>query len=328
MRRIGATASASLLGAFGKRKNKGGSMENTQVYWLHTLSPTHVGTGRGVGYIDLPIHRDKVTNWPVIPGSAFKGVWADHYRATEERRRSDPKLRLAFGVASDQDNASNAGALIPTDARLVCLPVRSFQGTFAWCTSPLALETLRRDLRFAGMADLPPEPPRVSDGEVHRTKRTKLEDNGRIFLEDLDFTGKNCSASTVWADKLAHWVFPGDENKAWRDLFVERFAVVPDTVFGFLTETGTEVSARVRIDDDLKTVAQGDLWNEEALPAETILSGLVTCDRVYSQGAEGVTAGDLVKEFATKPMLLQIGGKASVGRGRVRCVFTPMQSGG
>src|SRR5579875_3801588 len=132
-------------------------MAKARIYWLHCLSPTHVGTGRGVGYIDLPIHRDKVTNWPVIPGSAFKGVWADHYGATEDRRGSDPKLRLAFGRASDREtNASNAGALIPTDARLVCLPIRSFQGTFAWCTSPLALQMLRRDLRLAGMVDLPP----------------------------------------------------------------------------------------------------------------------------------------------------------------------------
>jgi CRISPR-associated protein Cmr4 len=298
-------------------------MENACIYWLHTLSPTHVGTGRGVGYIDLPIHRDKVTNWPVIPGSAFKGVWADYYGATEDKRRSDPKLRLAFGRASDQDNASNAGALIPTDARLVCLPIRSFQGTFAWCTSPLALEMLRRDLRLAGMVDLPPEPPNVSDGEIHRSNRTKLEDNGRIFLEDLDFAGKECAATSTWAERLAQWVFPSDENKAWRDLFIERFAVVPNVVFDFLTETGTEVSARVRIDDDLKTVVGRALWNEEALPAETILSGLVACDRVYSREANGVTAGDLINEFATKPLLLQIGGKATVGRGRVRCVFTP-----
>jgi CRISPR-associated protein Cmr4 len=303
-------------------------MEKTQVYWLHTLSPTHVGSGRGVGYIDLPIHRDKVTDWPVIPASAFKGVWADHYGATEDRRRSDPKLRLAFGRASDQDNASNAGALIPTDARLVCLPIRSFQGTFAWCTSPLALEMLRRDLRLAVMANLPPEPPDVSDGEIHRTNRTKLEDNGRIFLEDLDFSGKECPATSTWAERLAQWVFPGDEYKAWRDLFIERFAVLPNVVFDFLTETGTEVSARVRIDDELKTVAQGALWNEEALPAETILSGLVACDRVHSREANGVTGADLINDFATKPLLLQIGGKATVGRGRVRCVFTPTQSGG
>ncbi len=48
-------------------------MPNTRIYWLHTLSPTHAGIGRGVGYIDLPIDRDGVTGWPIIRGSAFKG---------------------------------------------------------------------------------------------------------------------------------------------------------------------------------------------------------------------------------------------------------------
>jgi len=298
-------------------------MEITQIYWLHTLSPTHVGTGRGVGYIDLPIYRDKVTGWPLIPGSAFKGVWADHFRATEGARSSNPKLGLAFGRASDQaTNASNAGALVPTDARLVCLPIRSFHGTFAWCTSPLALQLLHRDLSLAGMPDLPPIPPLLDESMVHRTTTTRLEDGGRIFLEDLDFTGRECATTTVWAKRLADSVFPGDDNKTWRARFVERFAVVPDTVFDFLTETGTEVSARVRIDDDRKTVPRGALWNEESLPAETILAGLVCCDRVYARQPNAVTAADLIREFASDSLSLQIGGNATVGRGRVRCVFT------
>jgi CRISPR-associated protein Cmr4 len=303
-------------------------MVNTQVYWLHTLSPTHVGTGRGVGYIDLPIHRDKVTGWPLIPGSAFKGVWADHFRATEEKRRLDPKLALAFGRASDQQsNEPNAGALIPTDARLVCLPIRSFRATFAWCTSPLVLKMLHRDLTLAGVSNLPALPPDLAEEVVHRTTRSELEDRNRIFLEDLDFAGKECAIATEWAERLAGWVFPGKENETWRGLFVERFAVVPDAVFDFLTETGTEVSARVRIDDDLKTVKQGQLWNEESLPAETILAGLICCDRVYSRKANGLAAGDLVREFATSPLSLQIGGRATVGHGRIRCVFTDVTEG-
>jgi CRISPR-associated protein Cmr4 len=97
---------------------------------------------------------------------------------------------------------------------------------------------------------------------------------------------------------------------------------VPDSVFDFLTETGTEVSARVRIDDNLKTVQGSQLWNEEALPAETILAGVVCCDRIYSRESSNVTVGDLVREFATSTLSLQIGGKATIGRGRVRCVFT------
>src|ERR1700693_1585747 len=129
-------------------------MPNPRIYWLHALTPTHTGVGRGVGYIDLPIDRDAVTNWPLVRGSAFKGVWADYYGATEPKRKEKegdrfkyPELRAAFGVSSDAaDNAANSGSLIPTDARLVCLPVRSFRGTFAWCTSRLALQLLHRTL--------------------------------------------------------------------------------------------------------------------------------------------------------------------------------------
>lgn len=302
-------------------------VENTRVYWLHTLSPTHVGTGRGIGYIDLPIHRDKVTNWPLIPGSAFKGVWAAHFGATDEKRGENQKLRFAFGRASV--TASNAGALIPTDARLVCLPVRSFHATFAWCTSPLALKMLHRDLSLAGMTNLPELPPDLDESAVHRTTTAKIadKDSGCIFLEDLNFAGKECKIATAWADRLAKWVFPGDENKTWQDLFVERFAVVPDSVFDFLTETGTEVSARVKIDDNLKTVEKGQLWNEESLPAETIMAGLVCCDRIYSRETTEVTVSSLLTDFATSPLSLQIGAKATTGRGRVRCVFTPIQEG-
>lgn len=298
-------------------------MANTKIYWLHTLAPTHIGTGRGVGYIDLPIHRDKVTNWPVIPGSAFKGVWADRFRATEENRRSNRKLRLAFGVAADdRQNNSNAGALIPTDARLVCLPVRSFQGTFAWCTSPLALKMLHRDLTLAGMTDLPSPPEVLQEDVIHHANETLLKEGERIYLEDLDFQTQQCNAANDWATRIAGWVFP--EDTYWQAAFIKRFAVLPDAVFDFLTQTGTEVTARVRIDDDTKTVADKALWNEESLPAETILVGLVSCDRVYAKDADGITEEGLLQKFAANPLTLQIGGKATVGRGRVRCVFTPV----
>lgn len=299
-------------------------MSNTRVYWLHTLSPTHVGTGRGVGHIDLPLHRDKVTDWPTIPASAFKGVWADHFRATEQNRRATPRLRLAFGTASE--TSSNAGALIPTDARLLCLPVRSFWGTFAWCTSPLALQMLHRDLAFAGMSGLPPLPDALQEDRIHHAHETVVKDkDARVFLEDLEFRATLSKEANIWAERLAAWIFPGDG--LWQATFTKRFAVLPDAAFDFLTRAGTEVTTRVRIADELKTVVPGALWNEESLPAETILVGLVSCDRVFAVGTTGITAADLIAEFAAKALTLQIGGKATIGRGRVRCVFTAVDGG-
>ena len=29
----------------------------------------------------MPIQREKVTEWPIIPGSSIKGVQREHYRA-------------------------------------------------------------------------------------------------------------------------------------------------------------------------------------------------------------------------------------------------------
>jgi len=160
-------------------------MPNTRIYWLHALSPTHAGIGRGVGYIDLPIDRDGVTGWPIIRGSGFKGVWADYYteqllgpdKSKKDARKADTSegrlLKAAFGIAGD-DNNSNAGALIPTDAKLVCLPVRSFRGTFAWCTSSLALQMLRRTLDLSGVKELPQIPKDLADGLAHHSENTAL----------------------------------------------------------------------------------------------------------------------------------------------------------
>lgn len=304
----------------------------TRIYWLHALSPTHAGTGRGVGYIDLPIDRDGVTGWPVIRGSAFKGVWADYFRATEEaRNREDDQgriLKAAFGLAGDGNN-SNAGALIPTDARLVCLPVRSFRGTFAWCASPLCLQMFHRTLTLAKVKDLPPVPEGLDENKAHcppGPPRTLLKEGKHIYLEDLDFDTTECQTAGRWAEKIAGWVFPGDP--AWQEQFQRRFIVISDATFDFLCKTGTEVHTRVKIDDEMKTVASGHLWTEESLPAESILAGLVQCDRVFGRNGEDITPDGLLDQFAKNELPLQIGGKATVGRGQVRCVFTPVSGGG
>jgi CRISPR-associated protein Cmr4 len=318
-------------------------MPNTRIYLLHALSPTHAGIGRGVGYIDLPIDRDGITGWPIIRGSAFKGVWADYHGATDTARKKDTTegriLKAAFGIA-DGDN-SNSGALMPTDAQLVCLPVRSFRGTFAWCTSPLCLQILQRTLALAGLKELPDRVPAPKEQD-DRTKQPgeaccvgeTLLDAGWVYLEDLDFKAVSNDKSTgEWAEFIAKSVFLGDTP--WQEQFKKRFVVLPETAFDFLCETGTEVHTRVKIDDECKVVEHGKLWTEETLPAETILSGIVHCDRVFQKNGakdDSIKPDDLLKRFATsdpqQPLVLQIGGKATVGRGQMRCVFTAVSGGG
>jgi CRISPR-associated protein Cmr4 len=70
-------------------------------------------------------------------------------------------------------------------------------------------------------------------------------------------------------------------------------------------------SARRTVDKE-----HGALWYEESLPAETVLAGLVWCDHIPA--ARQFTEDQMMG--LVKAATLQIGGKATVGRGQVRLV--------
>ena len=274
-------------------------------YWLHAITPLHVGAGRGLGYIDMPIVREKVTNWPYIPGSSIKGVIADHFGASDEdiRKKEENKiLKAAFGT-SGSDNDCAAGALVFTDANILCLPIRSFYGTFAWVTSPFCL-------RRADFPDFTDE----SCAFVGRNSKL-IGADGKIYLEDLDITPRISDEAGDMSKRIAELVFADDEKN--KKFFAERFTVVSDDLFTFLCESGTEVNAHIRINSKTGIVETGALWYEESLPVETILTGRIWCDKVF---VKDITEQDLF-DFCGKNLTLQIGGKASTGKGLVQCLF-------
>ena len=120
-----------------------------------------------------------------------------------------------------------------------------------------------------------------------------------------------------WADKLANAIFPSDEE--WQEIFRKRMILVPDIVFDYLSEAGTEVNARIKINDETKIVEKGALWYEESLPAETILVGMANCDKIF--GTNNITTQIILDTFCTEPILCQIGGNATTGKGQVNIHF-------
>lgn len=275
--------------------------------FLHALSPLHAGTGQGVGVIDLPIAREKATNLPYTPGSTLKGVLRDNAGDTNLASR-------VFGAAADKDDGlEQAGSLQLSDARLLLLPVRSLTGTFAWVTSPFVLRRLARDVKDAGLSGAPVQTPQPQGDAAARVAAqgsvvVKPGNPPKVFLEDLDFTATPDAEVTAWATWLAPLVFP--DSPDWQAMLGPRLCVVHDDAFNFLLETAIEVTARIRLDEAKKTVAKGGLWYEEALPAETILSALALVRPVQASEVEveGVLKG-------LKGKVLQVGGKATVGRG-------------
>jgi CRISPR-associated protein Cmr4 len=128
-------------------------------------------------------------------------------------------------------------------------------------------------------------------------------------LEDLDLIGILNDDASIWAQHFAKSVFVGDAQ-AQEDL-MQRFLILPDSVFAFLAETATEIRARIATDSKTGTVKKGALWYEENLPAETVLWGIyaLSDSRVKSDARK---AEELAAHINNIP-LLQLGGKAGVG---------------
>lgn len=274
----------------------------TKPFLIHALSPVHAGTGQAADVIDLPIARMKATGIPFVPGSSLKGVLRD------ARRSNDPEKTEAIFGPSD-DPAAHAGALVVADARLLALPVRSFRGTFAWVSSPLLLALAKRDLAEAAQELMVPS----SGGGAQVAEGSCLIHGGRLYLEDIDLQVAISTEVTAWAQQLAPLASPGE------DIFTKRFAVVDDDIMAFLWETATQVDARVRLNEETRTVARGALWLEESLPPETLLISLLAADRSRRRGVQ-LTPEQVLEFVLPGEEVHQLGGKASTGRGRCRLV--------
>ncbi len=291
--------------------------------FIHALSPLHAGTGQGIGVIDLPIAREKATNIPYLPGSSLKGAIRDCHTnqlfdkyfkelqdEKEARKKADQEAARIFGEAASEQ--AYAGSAVFSDQQLLLLPARSLRGTFAWATSPYTLQRFKRDAEgagvdVAGLSDLP----EITDTAclVAQEKSDLTDEKQQVFLEDFDLQGKTDPAVDTWASFIGGKVF---EDEKWRKELKARFCVLSDNVFNFLLEHGTEITARIRLEEQTKTVASGALWYEEALPAETILSGLLVAVKGKAAPKE---VFETIDDILTRHKVVQLGGKATVGRG-------------
>ncbi len=284
----------------------------TELFHLHALSALHVGTGQAVGTVDLPIARAKATNLPLVPGSALKGVLRDEFAGNADQA-------LLFGPERINDaDSAHAGAVAFGDAHLLLLPVRSLAGVMAWATCPFVLGRYAADARRAGKAGLPPVPPTVRPGTVAvATSSELILHSGKVVFDDLDLDA-DTGAADAWAQHFATALFADDADSA--NQFPAHFALLSDADFGFLADTGTEIRARIRINDETGTVAKGALWWEENLPAESVLWGVLGIGpgRVRNAPCSEAQTADKLRAGVGHGKLLQIGGKATVGRGLVR----------
>lgn len=312
----------------------------TQGILLYAVTSVHPGSGSEVGFVDLPIQREKHTRFPKIEGSSLKGaIRAAAREATGDSEEEKRKLALVFGGEPRDREEPSAGAITLTDARVLLFPVRSMRRVFVWITCPFVLERFNREVAAyrdsygrdaSGRQQWPalpvPEPGCVSSADMLIGPGDKQSDKGRLVLAEYTFSDCRVDEQAKrLAERLEQWL--GEDQKG---RVVARLAVVSDEDFADFVQLATEVQARIRIDDDKGTVAAGGLWYEEHVPPETVFyaylfafdsikAAFMDADgkkREVSMSAEEVM--QYLKDPQRVPDVFQLGGNSSVGRGMLR----------
>lgn len=302
---------------------------SADVVFFHALSSLHVGSGSSVDVIDLPLARERATGYPYIPGSAVKGSLRALISASQPEKEEDCLFGYRDRKNAGEDRDTFAGALAPSDARLLFLPVRSFRGVFAFVTASIPLRRLARMLEEANavdarkLADLKALVKAVAGLAEEESDGTTVAmvapgcvvaADSRITLEDQEYRKREDPRVQELSNLVKDCILPGED-----DYLGSRVCIVPDGAFQNLAQQATEVAARIRIDEKTRTVASGALWNEENLPAETVLVGII-----HSFGARDNRSAVNPREAldalwsGEETRIHTFGGKETIGHGRVR----------
>jgi CRISPR-associated protein Cmr4 len=288
---------------------------------LYTRTPLHVGSGTSVDVVDLPIMRERITGFPVIPASSLKGVLLQHARETWGNPRSSEipaEAKVLFGAADlieeggEKKQVSNAGCVQIMEAKILAFPVRSLAGCFAWLTCPAALERFQRD---TGRKFEVPQPAR-DHAVVRGDSQLTMPGQAQVVFEEYALGAQ--LADGTKAKAVADALKGICADPLWSESLFERLAIVDDENFQHFVTTCTEVVARIKIDPEKRTVDSGALFNQENVPCEALFYSVLT---VLPPRRNGVAADfDPNAELAEllplqNPPILQIGGDETTGHG-------------
>ena len=307
----------------------------------------HAGSGSDLGIVDLPIQREKHTDYPKIESSGIKGAIREIFNTqpdlqtlergwnitSVEDNDHEKAVNLAFGPATTDQGSIHGGALGFTDARLLLFPVKSVSGVFGWITCPAVLERFKHDLSICEPSitfgfSLPQENQTPIGSEL-------IVNDSKIVLEEYTFEVQETDECKELADWIAENCMPSDKvYQYWREKIQNSLVVLSNDDFRDFVTLSTEVIARIKIDQETGTVQKGALWYEEYLPSDSILYSLALASPIFQKNdddkgifqlteqerSENRDESEKVIEFLEDglPAVIQIGGNATIGKGIVR----------
>ncbi|MDR3178042.1 MAG: type III-B CRISPR module RAMP protein Cmr4 [Campylobacteraceae bacterium] len=261
---------------------------NISILVMYALTPCHAGSGSALGIADLPIQRERHTNYPLINSSSVKGS----LRANFDKSDKEGLTKTFFGSASTNGDGDYAGAISVSDAKILAFPMRSSIAPFVWITCPNVLKRLNNDLLFAGKNKIEDiNPPKDEEAIV-----LKGDIKGDILLEDYQVEVKA-------------------EHEIKSDIFKEttKLLLVSDEVFKYGVSNCTQINAQIAIEQEKGSTKDGSLRYQEELPSDTLMYCTISCGDGRNDKQKASEIEKAIKKSASE--YIQVGGSETLGRG-------------
>ncbi|MGC9113174.1 type III-B CRISPR module RAMP protein Cmr4 [Acidilobus sp.] len=231
---------------------------------VYAVTPLHVGAGRSLGAVDLPIQRDPY-NYPIVISSSFKGALKSHCIRTygldidEKSGRakcqdaSNPVCCCLFGPEVGDESGSSI--LDITDLIPTFVPLPSLTHGFIYATSTYLLDKASDVLSLTGDQEL-----LGLISSIRSSRPTSDVADAAGVTRLLIRLPQNVSPALKVIKSLGSLARKIDEG-----------------IIVFSDDEGAEILERAyirvtrnRINIAIKTVAEHALWTEEYLPQGTI----------------------------------------------------------
>jgi len=322
---------------------------NKTVLFMLCETALHAGSGSELGIVDLPIQREKHTNYPKVDSSSLKGCLREAFNTNDKKSNISENIKLdkqeliSIVFGPEDDGQRHSGSVAFCDARLLLFPVKSVKGVFAWITCPGVIKKFISDMELAGISV------NLEVPDIHTVALgSKIiinddEEKGSVILEE--FTFNNVVENEKCSD-LADWIsehsFPqSNECNYLKNWLKEKIIILDDNDFKDFVTMSTEVVTRIKINHDTGTVKDGALFTEEYLPSDAFLYSMIMASGLFSDEKNkkriehnlktcNLEAEDMIIKYIKEmmPGIIQLGGNMSLGKGLVRTSFYSKEGNG
>jgi CRISPR-associated protein Cmr4 len=279
--------------------------ESKLVMYIYAETPIHPGSGATIsGAVDLPIQRERHTEFPMIQGSSLKGVLRS---CAQIIGINETEEEVLFG------KPDRAGGISLTDARVLAFPIRSLKGLFGWVTCPFILNRFKRDMNLIGKSLTWNIPTPSNEDKAIVKSDSNLIINGNIYIEELKLSVETSNELDEITQSFVEALPNINEYQQLKEKLERDLVIVTDDLFKELVVMTTEITTRIRIGDE--GVVEEGPWSEEYIPTDTMMYSLVLIPRrLKNLTLEGKI--EKLRQYDNK--ILHIGGDETIGKGFVR----------